>query len=142
MRYGKAGIRKDSWLNWQDEKLRDIVLQHARENKKQTDAFKKASLEVGKSVSACHFRWHTVLKLKVRQEAADPAAPQCETQGPADELADAPQVRKPTRRDVDFSLEKRGATWRLTIEAAVVDQAMVHRLHDIFIELSAREESA
>ena len=134
MKRGKAGIRKDSWHTWQDEKLTEILLDHARQGLKQKDGIKAASVAIGKSEMACHMRWHNYLKDKVKKMFTLPVDNPVE-QTPK-EVAEEP---KDTSQS-DIRIERAGKKWRLLIEANGNDHAAVSRLLEIFSEFSGEKE--
>lgn len=54
--------RNDAWSTESDKSLVDIVLNHIRTGKTQLTAFEEASQKLGRTPSACGFRWNGVLR--------------------------------------------------------------------------------
>ncbi|WP_370223432.1 hypothetical protein [Cytobacillus sp.] len=53
--------RKDSWKPEDDQLLEETVLEYTSNGDTKASAFKKASTELGRTVSACQYRWNTVI---------------------------------------------------------------------------------
>ncbi|MBY0154381.1 Myb-like DNA-binding domain-containing protein [Cytobacillus pseudoceanisediminis] len=53
--------RKDLWKPEEDQLLEEIVLEYTSNGDSKASAFKKASTELGRTVSACQYRWNTVI---------------------------------------------------------------------------------
>ncbi|PWW26460.1 prespore-specific regulator [Cytobacillus oceanisediminis] len=62
--------RKDLWKPEEDKFLKETVLEYTSNGDSKASAFKKASSELGRTVSACQYRWNAVLK----RESSLPAA--------------------------------------------------------------------
>lgn len=54
--------RKDLWQPEEDQYLKETVLEYTSNGDTKASAFKKASSELGRTVSACQYRWNAVLK--------------------------------------------------------------------------------
>ncbi|KON86934.1 hypothetical protein AF332_09020 [Sporosarcina globispora] len=54
--------RKDLWKSEEDQFLEETVLEYTSNGDPKAAAFKKASTELGRTVSACQYRWNTVIK--------------------------------------------------------------------------------
>ncbi|GLB58320.1 hypothetical protein [Cytobacillus sp. NCCP-133] len=54
--------RKDLWKPKEDHFLKETVLEYTSNGDPKASAFKKASIELGRTVSACQYRWNAVLK--------------------------------------------------------------------------------
>ncbi|RBP94024.1 RsfA family transcription factor [Cytobacillus firmus] len=53
--------RKDLWRPEEDQLLEETVLEYTSNGDSKASAFKKASTELGRTVSACQYRWNTVI---------------------------------------------------------------------------------
>ncbi|MGA5690987.1 hypothetical protein [Cytobacillus pseudoceanisediminis] len=53
--------RKDLWKPEEDQLLEETVLEYTSNGDSKASAFKKASTELGRTVSACQYRWNTVI---------------------------------------------------------------------------------
>lgn len=54
--------RKDLWKPEEDHLLEETVLEYTSNGDTKASAFKKASTDLGRTVSACQYRWNTVIK--------------------------------------------------------------------------------
>ncbi len=61
-------MRKGSWTIEEDRLLSQTVLSHIRQKKTQLSAFDEASKRLGRSPSACSFRWNGVLREKYKED--------------------------------------------------------------------------
>lgn len=114
-RYGKSGIRKDSWHHWQDEQLAQVVKEYETRGKTQQEAFELAAPMVGKSVSSCSNRWHTELKDKhwaYEPNKVVPIKQDDDTQVEPDQ-----QEVAETGPDFEYSIEKSDGYFKLAIYA-------------------------
>ncbi|MFE8703290.1 Myb-like DNA-binding domain-containing protein [Cytobacillus sp. FJAT-54145] len=59
------GIRKDAWTEEEDQQLKETVLEYVQNGDTKKSAFKKASEMLGRTVSACSYRWNKELKSKL-----------------------------------------------------------------------------
>lgn len=62
MRYGKAGIRKDSWNHTQDALLAETILRELANGTGVVDAAAIAAPIVGRSQASCYQRWNNDLQ--------------------------------------------------------------------------------
>lgn len=53
--------RKDLWKPEEDQLLEETVLEYTSNGDSKASAFKKASTELGRTVSACQYRWKMVI---------------------------------------------------------------------------------
>lgn len=53
--------RKDLWKPEEDQLLEETVLEYTSNGDSKASAFKKASTELGRTVSACQYRWNMVI---------------------------------------------------------------------------------
>ncbi|EWG09873.1 hypothetical protein [Cytobacillus firmus] len=53
--------RKDIWKPEEDQLLEETVLEYTANGDSKASAFKKASTELGRTVSACQYRWNMVI---------------------------------------------------------------------------------
>lgn len=58
-------IRKDAWTEEEDQQLKETVLEYVQNGDTKKSAFKKASEMLGRTVSACAYRWNKELKSKL-----------------------------------------------------------------------------
>lgn len=56
--------RKDLWKPEEDQLLEETVLEYTSNGDSKASAFKKASSELGRTVSACRYRWNTAISRK------------------------------------------------------------------------------
>lgn len=56
--------RKDLWKPEEDQLLEETVLEYTSNGDSKASAFKKASSELGRTVSACRYRWNTAISKK------------------------------------------------------------------------------
>lgn len=54
--------RKDGWKSDEDHLLAEIVLRHIREKSSQLVAFNEAAQQLGRTESACGFRWNSQIR--------------------------------------------------------------------------------
>ncbi|MFC5651261.1 hypothetical protein ACFPYJ_19545 [Paenibacillus solisilvae] len=54
--------RKDGWKSDEDHLLAEIVLSHIREKSSQLVAFNEAAKQLGRTESACGFRWNSLIR--------------------------------------------------------------------------------
>jgi len=105
LQIGRAGIRKDSWNHWQDEKLTEIIRDYEQRGEKQSAAFSAAAFAIGKSESACRGRWFYSLR-----KPTAPTTKQGEEKPPARDIVSMPS------EDYDFRFERSDGKWKLYIE--------------------------
>ncbi|MBT2688038.1 hypothetical protein J7I93_07575 [Bacillus sp. ISL-47] len=63
--------RKDLWKPEEDQFLKEMVLEYTSNGDSKASAFKKASSELGRTVSACQYRWNAVLKKELSLPATE-----------------------------------------------------------------------
>lgn len=60
--------RKDLWKPEEDQLLEETVLEYTSNGDSKASAFKKASTELGRTVTACRYRWNAVISKKTNCE--------------------------------------------------------------------------
>lgn len=66
--------RRDLWKPEEDQYLKEMVLEYISNGDSKASAFKKASSELGRTVSACQYRWNAVIKKQASSPAAEKKA--------------------------------------------------------------------
>lgn len=72
--------RKDSWTDQDDSAIAEVVLKHIRKGSTQTAAFLEASERLGRSSSACGFRWNSMVRKNYEEELTQAKADRKNTQ--------------------------------------------------------------
>ncbi|WNS74413.1 Myb-like DNA-binding domain-containing protein [Bacillus sp. DTU_2020_1000418_1_SI_GHA_SEK_038] len=67
--------RKGLWTEEEDHLLMEIVEEYVSNGDSRASAFKKASIELGRSEAACKSRWNSVLKDKAEKSIKAPKEP-------------------------------------------------------------------
>ncbi|MCM3708492.1 MULTISPECIES: hypothetical protein [Cytobacillus] len=72
--------RKDVWKPEEDKLLKETVLEYTSNGDSKASAFKKASTELGRTVSACRYRWNAVISKKTDKETNENSSRNSEIQ--------------------------------------------------------------